>query len=94
MIILISKFLLYTILITHANDFIISLHQTAKNNAELIVLQQYALRYFDEIVALLDCVPSDVLLLLKTNDCLRHLDKQLRTPVNSTTGKWPREALT
>ncbi len=67
--------------------FFASLHQAAKNNAELVILQQYALRYFDYIVELLDTVPSDLLLLLKTNDCLRHLDKTLRTPVNSTTGR-------
>ena len=31
-------------------------------------------------------LPSELLLLLKTNDCLRHIDKQLGTPVNSAAG--------
>lgn len=31
-------------------------------------------------------LPSQLLLLLKTNDCLRHIDKQLGTPVNSAAG--------
>jgi hypothetical protein len=31
-------------------------------------------------------LPSELLLLLKTNDCLRHIDKQLDTPVNSAAG--------
>ena len=30
-------------------------------------------------------VPSDLLLVLKTNDCLRHLDMKLGSPVNTTT---------
>ena len=29
-------------------------------------------------------VDSELLLLLKTNDCLRHLDRKLGTPVNTT----------
>jgi hypothetical protein len=35
---------------------------------------------------MLGMLPSELLLLLKTNDCLRHIDKQLGTPVNSATG--------
>ena len=48
------------------------------------MLQSYAKKYYKEIVELLAIVPSDLLLLLKTNDCLRHLDKVMKTPVNST----------
>jgi hypothetical protein len=58
----------------------------ATDTAELVVLQNYAMKYYDEIVELLAIVPSDLLLLFKTNDCLRHLDKILHTPVNSTAG--------
>ncbi len=47
------------------------------------MLRGYAQRYFFEIVRLLGEVPSDLLLLLKTNDCLRHLDRALGAPVNT-----------
>lgn len=56
-------------------------------DTQLIMLQSYAALYYQEIVDLLNDVPSDLLLLFKTNDCLRHLDRVLKTPVNSTTGK-------
>lgn len=39
-----------------------------------------------EILFLLRTVPSDLLLVFKTNDCLRHLDRILHTPVNSVAG--------
>jgi hypothetical protein len=32
-------------------------------------------------------VPSDLLLLFKTNDCLRHLDNKLGNPVNTAIGE-------
>jgi aarF domain-containing kinase len=48
------------------------------------MLQIYAQKYFKDIVQLLGRVDSDMLLLLKTNDCLRHLDRKLGTPVNTT----------
>lgn len=54
--------------------------------ADTILLQSYAQKYFKEIVHLLGQVPSDMLLLLKTNDCLRHLDRSLGTPINTTQG--------
>jgi len=47
------------------------------------MLKAYAKRYFKDIVALLGRVDSEMLLLLKTNDCLRHLDKALGRPVNT-----------
>ena len=53
----------------------------------MILLQSYAKLYYREIVDLLASVPSDLLLLFKTNDCLRHLDRVLETPINSTAGK-------
>lgn len=55
---------------------------TSKADAEM--LKAYARKYFKEVVGLLGIVPSDLLLLFKTNDCLRHLDRQLNAPVNST----------
>jgi hypothetical protein len=59
---------------------------TAKNASDLILLQSYAKLYYQEIVDLLAGLPSDLILLFKANDCLRHLDKILKTPVNSTAG--------
>ena len=47
------------------------------------MLKLYAEKYYSDIVKLLGRVDSDVLLLLKTNDCLRHLDKRLGSPVNT-----------
>lgn len=51
------------------------------------MLTAYAQKYFKHIVNLLGEVPSDMLLLLKTNDCLRHLDRKLQAPVNSIQGE-------
>ncbi len=48
------------------------------------MLQAYGRHYYDDIMRLLGVVPSDLLLLLKANDCLRHLDRLLHTPINST----------
>ena len=48
------------------------------------MLKVYAMKYMKDIVQLLGRVDSDMLLLLKTNDCLRHLDRRLGTPVNTT----------
>eukprot|EP01031_Cornospumella_fuschlensis_P030613 gene30613-36989_t len=53
-------------------------------STEHTMLQAYAKQYFREIVELLGQVPSDLLLVFKTNDCLRHIDNTLGTPINST----------
>lgn len=47
------------------------------------MLKAYAKKYFSEIVGLLGRLPSNLLLLMKTNDCLRHLDRTLHVPINS-----------
>lgn len=52
------------------------------------MLKSYAHRYMKEIVLLLGIIPSEMLLLLKTNDCLRHLDRELGAPINTATGKY------
>ena len=49
------------------------------------MLKAYAMKYFDDIVMLLATVSSDMLLLLKTNDCLRHIDRALGEPLNTVT---------
>jgi hypothetical protein len=70
--------------------FFLSLPCSSLNNvkkaSDLILLQSYAKLYYQEIVDLLAGLPSDLILLFKANDCLRHLDKILKTPVNSTAG--------
>jgi hypothetical protein len=50
------------------------------------MLQAYAQKYLTRIVQLLGMVPSDLLLLFKTNDCLRHLDALVGSGVNSSAG--------
>jgi len=53
------------------------------NEEERKVIQQYAMFYFDGITQLLHKVPREMLLLLKTNDCLRAVDSALGQPVNN-----------
>ena len=43
----------------------------------------YVQQYAPYIADVLATVPRDMLLLFKTNDCLRHVDRMLGTPVNT-----------
>lgn len=54
--------------------------------ADSVMLQAYSQKYLARIVQLLGAVPSDLLLLFKTNDCLRHLDALVGSGVNSSAG--------
>jgi len=56
--------------------------KNTKGESEM--LKAYAQKYFKDIVGLLGRVDNRLLLLLKTNDCLRHLDKKLENPINTT----------
>lgn len=56
--------------------------KNTKGESEM--LKAYAQKYFKEIVTLLGRVDSKMLLLMKTNDCLRHLDRRLGAPINTT----------
>ena len=47
------------------------------------MIQGYVQRYIKEIFALLDQIPRQMLLLLKMNDCLRHVDFALGSPSNT-----------
>lgn len=47
------------------------------------VIRGYAQRYLKEIISMLDIVPRQMLLIFKMNDCLRHLDMALGSPVNN-----------
>jgi hypothetical protein len=46
-------------------------------------LQGWAVEYMNQIQTILSKVPRPMILLLKTNDTLRHLDNSLGTPINS-----------
>lgn len=59
--------------------------KSKNTKGESEMLKAYAKRYFKDIVGLLGRVDSEMLLLLKTNDCLRHLDKKLGAPINTAT---------
>lgn len=54
-----------------------------RSEQEREVLQAYAAHYGKEIGALLGKLPRELLLLLKTNDCLRSVDALLGSPVNT-----------
>jgi len=54
--------------------------QTKGDNS---MIRQYAMRYMKEIAILLDSIPRELCLLLKMNDCLRHIDFALGRPVNT-----------
>ena len=47
------------------------------------VIRGYAQRYLKEIITMLDTVPRQMLLIFKMNDCLRHVDMALGSPVNN-----------
>jgi len=47
------------------------------------VIRGYAQRYIKEIIDMLDIVPRQMLLIFKMNDCLRHVDMALGSPVNN-----------
>mmetsp|Transcript_22379 Transcript_22379/g.37917 ORF Transcript_22379/g.37917 Transcript_22379/m.37917 type:complete len:581 (-) Transcript_22379:181-1923(-) len=53
------------------------------SNAEKEKMKTYAQRYIRQINQLMENVPSSLLLLLKTNDCLRCLDKEIGAPINT-----------
>ena len=50
------------------------------------MMRRYAIKYQQQVQDLLNSLPSDMILLFKTNDCLRHIDSLLGAPVNTITG--------
>jgi hypothetical protein len=52
-------------------------------DADKVVIRGYAQRYLKEIIAMLDIVPRQMLLIFKMNDCLRHVDMALGSPMNN-----------
>ena len=55
-------------------------HHQHLGKADEAVIRSYAQRYIGDILRLLGKVPRQMLLLLKTADCLRHLDRALLGP--------------
>ena len=54
--------------------------QSKASNADREMLKVYASKYYGDIALMLGRADSELLLLLKTNDCLRHIDKLLGAP--------------
>ena len=59
------------------------------------VMAGYAQRFLRQIMDLLARIPREMLLLLKTNDCLRHIDIALGSPANTmlVTGRYAAAAV-
>lgn len=53
------------------------------SQADKAVIRGYAKQFLSEIFALLGVLPRQMLLLLKMNDCLRHIDMALDSPTNT-----------
>ena len=53
------------------------------SRADQAVIRNYAQRYLTDIFDLLSSLPRQMLLILKMNDCLRHIDFSLGSPTNT-----------
>ena len=64
-------------------------------SSDSAMIRGYAQQYLKEIIQMLDKVPRQMLLLFKMNDCLRHIDYSLGSPVNNTViaGKYAAETV-
>ena len=60
-----------------------SLTNKRKTAADDSKIAGYVQQYAHHIADILNKVPPEMLLLFKTNDCLRHSDRMLGTPVNT-----------
>ena len=65
------------------------------NKADQAMIRGYAQQFLHEIFGLLASLPRQMLLLLKMNDCLRHIDYQLGSPTNTlvVTGRYAAQAV-
>jgi aarF domain-containing kinase len=72
-----------------------SLSSTKESQADHAVIRGYAKQFMGEIFALLGNLPPQMLLLLKMNDCLRHIDMALESPTNTLViaGKYASKAV-
>jgi aarF domain-containing kinase len=55
----------------------------ADSSADKAVIRAYVNQFIHKIFGLLDTIPREMLLLLKMNDCLRHIDYSLGSPTNT-----------
>lgn len=53
------------------------------SKADQAMIQGYAQQFLGDIIEMLGTVPRQMLLLLKMNDCLRHIDYTLGSPTNT-----------
>ncbi|KAL7576744.1 hypothetical protein ACA910_005660 [Epithemia clementina (nom. ined.)] len=53
------------------------------NRADQVIMRGYAQKYMSQIFEMLGTLPRQMLLLLKLNDCLRHVDFTLGSPTNT-----------
>jgi aarF domain-containing kinase len=53
------------------------------SKSDKAMIQGYAQRFIKDIFGILSTVPRQMLLLLKMNDCLRHIDYTLGSPLNN-----------
>ena len=60
--------------------------RTKGRASDSTILKAYIQKYLSQIMQLLGVVPSDLLLLFKTSDCLRHLDLLLGSDLNTSAG--------
>eukprot|EP01032_Pedospumella_encystans_P008064 gene8064-9611_t len=58
--------------------------RTKGRASDSTILKAYIEKYMVQIMQLLGVVPSDLLLLFKTSDCLRHLDLLLESDLNTS----------
>lgn len=65
------------------------------SKSDKAMIQGYAQRFLKDIFGLLSTVPRQMLLLLKMNDCLRHIDYTLGSPLNNlvAAGKYASKAV-
>lgn len=73
-----------------------SLSATIKDaKSDKAMISGYAQHFFQDIIDILDTLPRQMLLLLKMNDCLRHIDFALGSPTNTLviTGKYASRAV-
>lgn len=73
-------------------------HHPAANpesRSDQAIIRGYAQRYLPNILALLAVIPRPMILLLKMNDCLRHIDYKLGSPANTllVTGQYAAKAI-
>ena len=66
-----------------------------ESQADRAVIRGYAKQFMGDIFALLGVLPPQMLLLLKMNDCLRHIDMALDSPTNTLViaGKYASKAV-